>query len=166
MTPKHVQALQDIGFSWDSQESLWNEKYVELIIFYNEHGHCNVPTWYEPNPSLAIWVKYQWKHYRYWQQGAPSALMPHHICDLECINFAWLLHSYHCKSDSKQEQRRGQISSSTMHNKFIIFIVINITITVISSIVLVVNDQQIRRAMPQDWTPMGLIGTTTLTGIT
>ncbi|MDP3559703.1 MAG: Helicase associated domain protein [Legionellaceae bacterium] len=34
----------------------WYEKYGELIRFYEEHGHSNVPSYYEKNVSLSIWV--------------------------------------------------------------------------------------------------------------
>jgi hypothetical protein len=30
----------------------------ELAAFKQEHGHCNVPSTYPPNPPLALWVKY------------------------------------------------------------------------------------------------------------
>jgi len=112
MTPYRIQALQDIGFVWDSQETSWNEKYAELVAFQTQHGHCNVPSLYGPNPSLAVWVKHQRKQYRYWQEGAPSTLTPQRIGDLENIGFAWLLRSYHRISGKPKKSRIQQLSTS------------------------------------------------------
>jgi Helicase associated domain len=49
--------LDAIGFVWNSHQVAWEEKYYELQEFAQRHGHCNVPTKYPPNHSLAIWVK-------------------------------------------------------------------------------------------------------------
>ena len=44
----------------------WDQQYAALQIYKRIHKHCNVPTYYDMNPSLGNWVKEQIR--------APSAL--------------------------------------------------------------------------------------------
>ena len=49
----------------DAREANWQEMYVELVAFKENHGHCNVPLTHTANPSLGRWVKDQRQRYRY-----------------------------------------------------------------------------------------------------
>ena len=35
---------------------LWEQRFEELKAFKKQHGHCKVPTTYQPNPALGHWV--------------------------------------------------------------------------------------------------------------
>lgn len=56
LTEKRIELLEDIGFCWDVQESIWNERYDSLRKFTESHGHADVPCSYEDDPTLARWV--------------------------------------------------------------------------------------------------------------
>ena len=59
MTAERMNALNSIGFVWDTQAALWAQRYAELKEFLLTHGHTNVPGTYELNLPLATWVKCQ-----------------------------------------------------------------------------------------------------------
>jgi hypothetical protein len=46
-----VAKLNELGFIWDQK---WNQRYSQLLQFKQEHGHCNVPSKYEPNPNPLV----------------------------------------------------------------------------------------------------------------
>jgi hypothetical protein len=52
--------LDEIGFVWKVDISaLWNKQYGKLVEFKRKNGHCNVPTKYEKDTSLGMWVDTQ-----------------------------------------------------------------------------------------------------------
>ena len=54
-----------IGFEWILvNHSSWQTRYDELIIFKQQHGHCNEPQRYEQNKPLGLWVHRQRRQYR------------------------------------------------------------------------------------------------------
>ena len=59
MTEERIKTLEGLGFIWDSHGSAWEERLSELKHYQSSNGHCNVPSMYLPNPSLATWVKCQ-----------------------------------------------------------------------------------------------------------
>jgi len=97
MTEERVKALEDIGFVWDSQGTVWRDRLIELMEFKRIHKHCNVPSNHSKNPSLAVWVKCQRRQYKLYKEGRPSTITSQRISALERIGFRWLLRSYHCK---------------------------------------------------------------------
>ena len=48
----YLRRLNQIDFTWNAWESLWNLRYSQLIMFKREFGHCRVPQKYEKNPQL------------------------------------------------------------------------------------------------------------------
>lgn len=59
LTDERVNLLENAGFVWNSHESVWEERWHELLEYKNKHGNCVVPSNYKPNPQLALWVKRQ-----------------------------------------------------------------------------------------------------------
>ena len=59
-----VAQLEDIGFVWNSHKACWDDKFQQLVEFKHKYGHCNVPSTWVKNPSLAIWVKFQRRQYK------------------------------------------------------------------------------------------------------
>ena len=57
MTEERIAALNAIGLIWDSQGTLWMERFAELRNYMRVNGHCNVPSRFNPNPQLSTWVK-------------------------------------------------------------------------------------------------------------
>jgi len=64
----------------------WNEMYGQLLIFKENNNHCNVPTGYLKNLTLANWIKAQRKLYK------KNKLNQDRIQQLETIGFEWDLH--------------------------------------------------------------------------
>jgi hypothetical protein len=91
MTEERVKALEDIGFVWCSHDATWAERLYELKQFRRSFNHCNVPTNYCKNPSLASWVKCQRRQYKFRIEGKPSNMTARRIRDLGDIGFEWAL---------------------------------------------------------------------------
>jgi hypothetical protein len=49
--------LDKIGFDWDPFETVWENRFRELIDFKRRFGHCNVPHRWKESPALASWVR-------------------------------------------------------------------------------------------------------------
>ena len=65
LTEKRIDMLNSIGFTWNSHDASWEDKYKLLLVFHREHGHVNVPPNYNQNRcGLATWVKYQRRLYK------------------------------------------------------------------------------------------------------
>mmetsp|Transcript_2194 Transcript_2194/g.3171 ORF Transcript_2194/g.3171 Transcript_2194/m.3171 type:complete len:389 (+) Transcript_2194:165-1331(+) len=93
LRPDRVKLLNDIGFSWDAKDALWQERYKNLVEFKNEHGHCVVPTIFAENQRLATWVKFQRRQYKLHLAGRPSYMTPGRIESLNSLGFEWTLRS-------------------------------------------------------------------------
>uniref|UniRef100_A0A7S2Y8D8 Helicase-associated domain-containing protein n=1 Tax=Entomoneis paludosa TaxID=265537 RepID=A0A7S2Y8D8_9STRA len=94
MTEDRVQALEEIGFIWDSQGAAWSERLEELRSYRGQFGHCNVPSNYSENPQLATWVKCQRRQYKLYQEQKPSNMTAERITELGALGFEWELRSY------------------------------------------------------------------------
>jgi len=69
-------------------ETKWRNRYQELVQYFNEHGHSNVPKGYALNPNLSVWVMNQRLRKK------SGKLLTERIIALEELNFEWsrLLH--------------------------------------------------------------------------
>ncbi|KAG7372974.1 helicase domain protein [Nitzschia inconspicua] len=57
-----------------SQPCQWEDRFHDLLLFQQEHGHLLVPHCYPPNPKLAQWVKRQRRQYKRKKAGKHSTL--------------------------------------------------------------------------------------------
>lgn len=57
LSDERVRLLNKIGFIWNSHDVVWEERLFELSMYKRNHGNCIVPSNYERNPQLAVWVK-------------------------------------------------------------------------------------------------------------
>lgn len=64
--------LRRIGFVWDSRETLWDERFQELVRFKAIYGHCKVTRKYKDFQSLAAWLKRQRHIYRASRKGGKT----------------------------------------------------------------------------------------------
>ena len=78
-----IARLEEIGFVWDVLEEEWEENFLELKRFQEEHGHCRVPSVYPENPQLAVWVKVQRRAFK------SGKLSEDKIARLEELGFVW-----------------------------------------------------------------------------
>lgn len=89
MSDERIQALEEVGFVWDSHRAIWDERFQELLDFKAVNGHCNVPSRYTANRQLAIWVKRQRRQYKFYTEKRPSSMTMERIHRLEMIDFEW-----------------------------------------------------------------------------
>jgi len=65
LTRERLEKLHAVSFKFSkSRKDGWEEKYQELVAFYRQHGHSNVPEHYSENISLGIWCMNQRTAYR------------------------------------------------------------------------------------------------------
>ena len=89
MSEDRIQALQKLAFVWNSHDAVWEERLVELKQYRSMFGDTNVPSSYESNPKLAIWVKRQRRQKKFLDEGKPSTMTPYRVAKLSEIEFSW-----------------------------------------------------------------------------
>lgn len=61
---ERMKKLNEIGFVWDRNNRVWNDKYNMLKEYKKKYGDCLVPQDYEENPKLGRWVVNQRVQYK------------------------------------------------------------------------------------------------------
>jgi hypothetical protein len=89
LSDERVRLLNKIGFIWNSHDAVWEERWNELLQYKRLHGHCVVPSNYEKNPQLAVWVKRQRRQYKFYCEDKPTSMTSERITKLEKLGFAW-----------------------------------------------------------------------------
>ena len=59
LSEERVRRLDALAFCWvlrPGPAASWEQRINDLKAFKQEHGHCNVPFEYPPNPALGGWV--------------------------------------------------------------------------------------------------------------
>ena len=88
MSFHRINALENLGFVWNSHEAVWEERRKELEEYKRVHSDCNVPSNYV-NRQLAIWVKRQRRQMKFLRNGKSSTMTEYRIQRLEELGFAW-----------------------------------------------------------------------------
>ena len=84
LVPERKRRLEELGFVWSkSCVDAWEEMFRQLEEFKEAHGHCNVPSRYEKNPKLGVWVNTQR------QAKAEGKMAPERERRLEDLGFVW-----------------------------------------------------------------------------
>lgn len=89
LSDERIRMLNTIGFVWNSHDAVWEERVQDLLHFKRSHGHCIVPSNYEPNIQLAVWTKRQRRQYKNYQEGNASSMTSDRIAKLEQMGFVW-----------------------------------------------------------------------------
>jgi hypothetical protein len=92
ITDARLMALESLDFIWDSNRAIWEERWNELCVYNQIHGHANVPSTYPENPQLAMWVKGQRRHYSLNQRGMRSSITEERAAKLDRLGFVWNVH--------------------------------------------------------------------------
>jgi len=74
------------------QVEKWQKSFNELLLFRSKQNHCLVPHDFQPNPSLAQWVKRQRYQFSLLMSGKQSSMTQKRIKLLENIGFTWDSH--------------------------------------------------------------------------
>ncbi len=83
LEPSRVCKLNDIDFSWNTIDSTWEDQYAALAAYKTKHGNCEIPSKYEENQSLSLWVITQ----RYFRKK--GKLSQERISKLNGLDFIW-----------------------------------------------------------------------------
>eukprot|EP00980_Cylindrotheca_fusiformis_P020583 scaffold7641_cov115-Cylindrotheca_fusiformis.AAC.29 len=83
------QALDELGFVWDSHRAAWEERFNEMVLFREMHGHINIPIRHNGNTKLSTWVKCQRRQYKLYMQNCKSQMTAERITKLSGIGFVW-----------------------------------------------------------------------------
>ena len=95
LSADQIKRLKVIGFVWDLYTSVWEAMFGRLITYKREHGDCNVPRKYNPDPQLGTWVAVQ--------RSKRDQLPADQINRLEEISFHWI------PRDAKWEKWFGRL---------------------------------------------------------
>jgi Helicase associated domain len=102
LSDARIRLLNTIGFIWNSHDAVWEERLQDLLHFKSTHGHCVVPSNYEPNPQLAVWTKRQRRQFKMYQEGSASSMTPDRIAKLEKVGFVW-----DCRNNNNKTQENN-----------------------------------------------------------
>ena len=95
LTSKRINALNSVGFCYDTHETSFKKRLSELADFKKENGHCNVHT-NAVNRKLGTWVHHQRRQYKLFKEGQPCHITEERIRALDALGFVW------CPRDTKR----------------------------------------------------------------
>ncbi|EDN70824.1 helicase domain protein [Beggiatoa sp. PS] len=85
LSQERIDKLNQIEFVWDLLEDAWDENFAELVQYKNMYDDCNVPSKWDKNPTLGIWVQHQ-RH-----NNKKGKISKEHIERLNQLGFMWEL---------------------------------------------------------------------------
>jgi Helicase associated domain len=87
LAEERIRLLDTLGFSWMTKRPAilvsWEQRINELKAFKQEHGHCNVPSNYQPNPTLGRWITNLRQRKKRGELGEDKILL------LDSLGFCW-----------------------------------------------------------------------------
>lgn len=75
--------LNQMGFDWSPNNSVWEKKYMQLCDFKEKYGHCNVSLYYASNSVFGRWVSKMREYYK------KKLLSLYQLTKLKEIDFIW-----------------------------------------------------------------------------
>ena len=85
LSKERIRKLNELGFTWNMREFVWERDYQKLIAFKGQFGHCEVPKGRKEFAQLAEWVGKQ----RIDKRKGLSRLSAERISKLNKIGFHW-----------------------------------------------------------------------------
>jgi hypothetical protein len=92
ITPRRIELLDMIGFTWNAQEAAWERHITDLKAFKEVYGDCLVPLNHPKYPKLGLWVKEQRRHFTLMKQAKPSHMTEERARALDAVGFCWDTH--------------------------------------------------------------------------
>jgi hypothetical protein len=83
LSPSRIASLEAINFLWDPLSHDWEVAFSRLQAFKQAFGHCRVPSTYQADSQLALWVARQRRIY------SKGKLSSDRIMRLEALGFEW-----------------------------------------------------------------------------
>ncbi len=101
LTKDQVELLDKLGFRWDAREEKWAERFEQLKLFKEQHGHCEIEQVDEKESELSRWVTIQ-RH-----RNSSGKLQAERKAKLDSIGFKWLAESNDLKWQEMYEQLKN-----------------------------------------------------------
>jgi len=114
ITDERIRVLEEVGFVWDSHKAVWDERLEELREFRKEFGHCNVPSRYETNHQLAIWVKRQRRQWKNKMDSKPNCMTDERQQQLEALGFVWDMKKQTQMSQNEKIKKKTKTMSKAL----------------------------------------------------
>ena len=75
MSTIRLNLLNELNFEWSgvARVNFWNDRYAELLLFYECNGNARVPEKYDIAPQLYCWVNGQRHQLKLRLEGNPSS---------------------------------------------------------------------------------------------
>ena len=91
LTEEHVNVLDAIDFQWNvkKDDTLWNQRFQNLLTYKKEHDDVNVPRNYVGIPKLGEWVTEQRRQYKAYIDGKPTPMTAERESKLSSVGFVW-----------------------------------------------------------------------------
>ncbi|RKZ83353.1 MAG: hypothetical protein DRR19_19260 [Candidatus Parabeggiatoa sp. nov. 1] len=83
LSQEQIDKLNKISFIWNPLEQAWEDNFAALMEYKKIYGHCNVPSKWDKNQTLGMWVHHQRKNNR------KGKLSQERIDRLNQIGFVW-----------------------------------------------------------------------------
>ncbi|MEX0940137.1 MAG: Helicase associated domain protein [Candidatus Babeliales bacterium] len=83
LTSDKCKKLNDIGFEWDPINAEWENKFIELVAFKKENGHCNASRECPQTKKLGTWIGVQRKIHK------KGLLAQERYKRLNALGFVW-----------------------------------------------------------------------------
>jgi Helicase associated domain len=88
LTLDRFRQLSDLDFCYDTHESIWQQRFAELVEFKRFHGHCGVSS-SNATPKLSVWVHHQRRQYRKMKLGLQCHMSQERSQALDSVGFTW-----------------------------------------------------------------------------
>ena len=112
--PHRIETLETVGFVWNVNDMIWENKLQELIKYKDENGTCDIPSkCSKEHKKIRNWVELQQQQYRLFRAKRTTSLTLHRIKKLEEIGFEWKIGEHtNEQSHSAKKKRRNIIDPS------------------------------------------------------
>ena len=87
LSEERLELLTQVGMIWNIRDYSWEERYEELLEFYNQHGHVNVPLRFQG--GLGNWVYKQRSDFKARQRGEATHLTTERMVQLSALGMVW-----------------------------------------------------------------------------
>lgn len=112
--PHRIETLEKIGFVWNVNDMIWENKLQELIRYKDENGTCDIPSkCSKENKKIRNWVELQRQQYRLFRAKRTTSLTLNRIKKLEDMGFEWRIgENSNDDSHTPKKKRRTIIDPS------------------------------------------------------
>jgi len=87
LNAQKIDALENLGFIWDTKDHQWRKMFQELVAYKKEHGNLRIN--FNTHRPLYRWADRQKLQYVILKKGEPSLLTSERVRLLQSVDFPW-----------------------------------------------------------------------------